>query len=86
MSTHSSVLAWEIPWAKELGGVAKSMGLQRVRYNLVTKQNRIRGEQMKLVEKVKAFQAESESCSVVSDSLQPHGLSLEFSRPEYWIG
>ena len=41
---------------------------------------------MKLVEKGKAFQAESESCSVVSDSLRPHGLSMEFSRPEYWIG
>ena len=29
------------------------------------------------------------SCSVVSDSLQPHGLyiqSLEFSRPKYWSG
>ena len=27
----------------------------------------------------------SESCLVVSDSLQPHGLeSMEFSRPEYW--
>ena len=24
--------------------------------------------------------------SVVSDSLQPHGLSMEFSRPEYWSG
>ena len=29
---------------------------------------------------------ESESHSVVSDSLQPHGLSMEFSRPEYWSG
>ena len=31
---------------------------------------------------------ESESCSVMSDSLQPHGLykSMEFSRPEYWSG
>ena len=29
---------------------------------------------------------ESESCSVVSDSLRPHGLSVEFSRPEYWSG
>ena len=29
----------------------------------------------------------SESRSVVSDSLQPHGLqSMEFSRPEYWSG
>ena len=28
----------------------------------------------------------SESCLVVSDSLQPHGLFVEFSRPEYWSG
>ena len=30
--------------------------------------------------------SESESCLVVSDSLRPHGLSMEFSRPEYWSG
>ena len=29
---------------------------------------------------------ESESGSVVSDSLQSHGLSMEFSRAEYWSG
>ena len=29
---------------------------------------------------------ESESRSVVSNSLRPHGLSLEFSRPESWSG
>ena len=29
---------------------------------------------------------ESESHSVLSDSLQRHGLSMEFSRPEYWSG
>ena len=28
----------------------------------------------------------SESHSVLSDSLQSHGQSLEFSRPEYWSG
>ena len=30
----------------------------------------------------------SESCSVVSDSLQPHGLDSpwNFFRPEYWSG
>ena len=28
--THSSILAWKIPWKKEPGGL-KSMGLQRVR-------------------------------------------------------
>ena len=26
------------------------------------------------------------SCSAVSDSSQPHGLSIEFSRQEYWSG
>ena len=28
--------------------------------------------------------SESESRSVMSDSLKSHGLSMEFSRPEYW--
>ena len=28
--------------------------------------------------------SENESCSVISDSLQTHGLYSEFSRPEYW--
>ena len=37
MATHSSVLAWEIPWTEEPGRL-QSMGLKRVRYNLVTKQ------------------------------------------------
>ena len=31
-------------------------------------------------------ESESASHSVMSDSLQPHGLSMEFSRPEYWSG
>ena len=26
------------------------------------------------------------SCSVMSDSLPPHGLPMEFSRLEYWSG
>ena len=34
MTTHSSILAWEIPWTEEPG---KSMGSQRVKYDLATK-------------------------------------------------
>ena len=30
MSTHSSILAWEIPWTEEPGGL-QSMGSQRIR-------------------------------------------------------
>ena len=37
MATHSSLLAWEIPWTEDSGGL-QSMGLQRVRCYLVTKQ------------------------------------------------
>ena len=31
MAIHSSILAWEIPWMEEPGGI-QSMGLQRVRH------------------------------------------------------
>ena len=36
MTTHSSIVAWRIPWTEKSGGL-QSMGLQRVGYNLVTK-------------------------------------------------
>ena len=32
MATHSSILAWRIPWTEEPGGI-QSMGSQRVRHN-----------------------------------------------------
>ena len=37
MATHFSILAWEIPWAKEPGGL-QSIGSQKVGQNLATKQ------------------------------------------------
>ena len=37
MSSHSSVLAWEIPWTEEPDRL-QSMGSQGVRHNLVTQQ------------------------------------------------
>ena len=36
MATHSSVLAWRIPWTEELGCL-QSMGLHRVRHDWLTK-------------------------------------------------
>ena len=35
MATHSSVLAWKIPWTEEPRGL-QSMGSQRVRHDCVT--------------------------------------------------
>ena len=37
MATHSSILAWRIP-GTEAPGELQSMGLQRVRHNLASKQ------------------------------------------------
>ena len=33
MATHSSILAWEIPWTEEVGGL-QTVGLQRIRHDL----------------------------------------------------
>jgi len=33
MATHSSILAWELPWTEELGGL-KSMKLQKCQTRL----------------------------------------------------
>ena len=32
MATHSSILAWKIPWTEEPGGL-QTLGSQRVRHN-----------------------------------------------------
>ena len=37
MATHSRILAWEIPWTEEPGGL-QSKGSQRVGLDLATKQ------------------------------------------------
>ena len=47
MATHSSILAWEIPWTEEPGGL-KFRGPQRVRHDSATKQH----QQILVVENV----------------------------------
>ena len=36
-ATHSSILTWRIPWTEDPGGL-QSVGSQRVRHDLATKQ------------------------------------------------
>ena len=36
MATHSSTLAWKIPWTEKIPGRLQSMGSQRVRHNCAT--------------------------------------------------
>ena len=40
MATHSNILVWRIPWTEELVRL-QSMGLQRVRHDLVIKQQQL---------------------------------------------
>ena len=40
ITTHSSNLAWEIPWTEEVG-MLHSVGLQRLGHGLVTKSTHI---------------------------------------------
>ena len=41
MAAHSSILAWEIPWTEEPGGL-QSMVLQRLSCHLVTKTTHVK--------------------------------------------
>ena len=43
MTTHSSILAWKIPWTEVLGGLL-SMGSQRVGHDWVTNSNYLTGK------------------------------------------
>ena len=45
MATHSRILAWEIPWTGESGGL-QSMGSQRVGHDLAAKQQQMYEEIM----------------------------------------
>ena len=49
MATHTGILAWEIPWIEEPGGL-QSMGLKRVGHDLVTEhgqnQNVLQGDRL----------------------------------------
>ena len=44
MATHSSILAWRIPWAEEPGGL-QSTGSQRVGHHLATERVHTRATQ-----------------------------------------
>ena len=41
LATHSSILAWKIPWTKEPGGL-RPWGSRRVRHDLATKHTHTR--------------------------------------------
>ena len=67
MTTHSRILAWEIPWIEEPGGLW-SMGLQRVRYSWVTNTHRLgKGGTEKLSKLLKVTQMVTSKARIWSD-------------------
>ena len=50
LATHSSVLAWEIPWTEKPGRL-QCMGLPRVRYDLATKHTHRTGTKVRQIRK-----------------------------------
>ena len=81
-ATHYNILAWEIPWTEEPGGL-QSIGSQRVRHDLATKSTRLMEQRpqapnatknIDLSELTYNIYSVQFSCSVVSYSLQPRGL------------
>ena len=65
MATHSSVLAWRIPGMGEPGGLPP-MGSHRVGHDL--------SDLATVAFSSLSVESESERCSVMSHSWQPHGL------------
>ena len=78
MATHSSILVWRIPWA-EAPGMPCSIGLQKVRQLkwLSTHAHTLLWCSYKRLKS----ESESESHSVVSDSLRPHVLYSPWNSP-----
>ena len=71
MATHSSILAWEVPWTKEPGG------LQRVWHDLVTKQHR--------TIKFARLASEASFVSPCSTTTFDLFLSILYLLPKYFI-
>ena len=82
MATHSSILAWGIPWTEEPGGL-QSMRLQRLRKE---------GSDLAVSDLIEVKWSEMKSLSRVRLFATPWTLayqappSLGFSRQEYWTG
>ena len=77
MATHSSILAWSIPWTEEPGRL-QSMGSQRVGHKWATSLLNT-GEWVKLLSRVRLFATPW----TVAYQAPP---SMGFSRQEYWSG
>jgi len=74
MATHSSILAWRIPWTEESGGL-QSTGAQRVGHDWVPNIHTHTHTHVNYTSiKMEKIQLSSVQLFSWSDSLRPHGL------------
>ena len=92
MPTHARILAWEIPWTEEHGGL-QSMGLQRVGRDLVTKQTNKSPIPISLTQLLQYWEIPHVytlfyTVTLMTPWTAGHQapLSMDFSRQEYWSG
>ena len=64
MATHSSILAWGVPWTEEPGGL-QSMELQRIRHNWATNTHTFKTKVTSLTGYVFCTLTETEICHVL---------------------
>ena len=92
MATHSSTLAWRIPWTEESGGL-QSMGSQGVRHNWATRHSTAQWFPSVFIQEL--LKVTTEFFCMKKWKLLSHVWlfvtswtmqSMEFSRPEYWSG
>ena len=81
MATHSSILAWESPWAEEPGNL-QSMGSQRVRHDLATKPISMHIVSLNSLplNTIRSMLSQGFFCSSSGPS-----ISLAFERPSFGI-
>ena len=83
MGTHSTILAWRIPWTEEPGGL-QSMGLQRVGYDWMTKYSYYGGIfQVALV--VKSLPANTGDIRDVGSISRILAWGISMDRRAWWI-
>ena len=77
MATHSSILAWRIPWTEEPGGL-QSMGSRRIQHDWVTN-NSFRCKQILRV------RIKGEPMILQDSTLYFKGFHLVLLKRTYWI-
>ena len=86
MATHSSTLAWEIPWTEEAGGV-QSMGSQRVEHNWARPHARLRAQPSTLPSELESWNLEVESSGPeTAPGLEVQGVGGDRSSASWCSG